>query len=69
MEIKETQAAIEAVLFASGEPVPAARLAQALSIDVATVDKLVRALAGKTRNRTEWASGIKTGKCLSNVHA
>ncbi len=45
MEIKEAQAAIEAVLFASGEPVPAARLAQALSIDVATVDKLARALA------------------------
>ena len=30
METREYQAAIEAILFASGEPVPLARLAQAL---------------------------------------
>ena len=64
MEIKETQAAIEAVLFASGEPVPAARLAQALSIDTATVDKLVRALA--ERLETE-QSGLQVLK-LENAY-
>lgn len=33
MEIKQYQAAIEAILFASGEPVPVSRLAAALELD------------------------------------
>ena len=33
METREYQAAIEAILFASGEPVPLARLAQALEVN------------------------------------
>jgi len=33
MEIKQYQAAIEAILFASGEPVPVSRLAVALELD------------------------------------
>ena len=36
MEIKEYQAAIEAILFASGEPVPVSRLALALELDEET---------------------------------
>ena len=37
MEIKKYMAAIEAVLFASGEPVETSRLAQVLELDEATV--------------------------------
>lgn len=40
MEIKEYQAAIEAVLFASGEPVAATRLAEVLELDLGTAVRL-----------------------------
>ena len=40
MEIKEYQAAIEAVLFASGEPVAATRLAEVLELDLETSVRL-----------------------------
>ena len=40
MEIKQYQAAIEAILFASGEPVAASRLAETLDIDEETVVRL-----------------------------
>lgn len=41
MDIKHVKAAIEAVLFASGEPVPIERLAQAIEIDRATLQKIL----------------------------
>lgn len=41
MDIKSIKAAIEAVLFASGEPVPVERLVQALEIDRTTVQKIL----------------------------
>ena len=40
MEIKEYQAAIEAVLFAGGEPVAATRLAEVLELDLETAVRL-----------------------------
>ena len=40
LEIKEYQAAIEAVLFASGEPVAATRLAEVLELDLETAVRL-----------------------------
>lgn len=40
MEIKEYQAAMEAVLFASGDPVSAARLAEVLDLDLETTVRL-----------------------------
>ena len=45
MDIKTAQAAIEAILFASGDPVPVERLADALEMDKQTVRKLAAALA------------------------
>lgn len=48
MDIKTIEAAIEAILFASGEPVPAERLAQALEIDRATVVKIASVLMEET---------------------
>ena len=47
MEIKTAQAAIEAILFASGEPVPADRIAEALEIDKQTVRRLLSLLEEK----------------------
>ena len=40
MEIKEYRAAIEAILFANGEPVSAARLAEVLELDEETVHRV-----------------------------
>lgn len=40
MEIKQYQAALEAILFASGEPVPVSRLAQALDLDEETTVRI-----------------------------
>lgn len=44
MEIKEKLGAIEAILFASGEPVELYRISQAAVIDVGTVPQLIRLL-------------------------
>ncbi len=50
MEIKKYQAAIEAVVFASGEPVSVARLAQVLELDEDTVVRLA----------DDWAQDVNT---------
>lgn len=44
MEIKEKLGAIEAILFASGEPVEIYRLSQASGVDVGTVPSMVKLL-------------------------
>ena len=51
MEIKRYQAALEAVLFASGEPVSLERLAAALEVDVADAERLAEDLAQDYRTR------------------
>lgn len=45
MELKDTQAAIEAILFAAGEPVGVERLCLTLELDRETVDELCSHLA------------------------
>ena len=45
MELKELEAAIEGILFASGDPVPAERLCTALEQDRETVDAVCQRLA------------------------
>lgn len=40
MEIKQYRAAVEAIVFASGEPVPLSRLAQALELDEETTARI-----------------------------
>ena len=47
MTINELQAAIEAILFASGEPVSVDKLVQTLSINKATVKSLMEVLIDK----------------------
>ena len=44
MEIKEKLGAVEAILFASGEPVELYRLSQASGIDVGALPQLIRLL-------------------------
>lgn len=55
MEIKKLQSAIEAVLFASGEPVDAQRMAEALDIDKPMVIQLAESLG---QQLDEQESGI-----------
>lgn len=56
MEIKEYKAAIEAILFASGEPVPVARLADVLELDADTAGRLADDLMNEINLRD---SGIR----------
>ncbi len=44
MEIKKAKAALQAILFASGEPISVERLASSVDMDNATVDKLIKSL-------------------------
>lgn len=56
MGIREHRGAIEAILFASGEPVSAARIAEVCALDLRTVKNLLRELSDEYENR---GSGIK----------
>ncbi len=42
MEINELEAALEAILFASGDPVPMDKLCNVLEIDRGTLDKIAK---------------------------
>ena len=44
MEMKEIESAIEAILFASGEPIHVDRICLALDVDRQTVEKLLQKL-------------------------
>ena len=56
MKIKEMVAALEAVLFAGGEPVSSARLCEVFEIDDETLGKLITLLTNKLEDNN---SGIK----------
>lgn len=49
MKIHELQAVIEAILFASGEPLPIEKIAEALEIDVAAARQLLENLAERMK--------------------
>ncbi len=51
MEFKEYRAAMEAILFANGDPVSAERLAEVLELDVETVHRLAADLMSEWRAR------------------
>ena len=52
MEIKQYQAAVEAVLFASGEPIAASRLAEVLELDEETTVRLADDLMQEVNTRS-----------------
>lgn len=49
MDLKELEAALESVLFAAGDPVPAERLCTGLEVDRATLDAVAQQLADRYR--------------------
>lgn len=51
MELNELSAALEAILFASGDPVPAARIAQVLGVETEQVFAAAGALAEQLETR------------------
>lgn len=63
MEIKAKLGAIEAVLFASGEPVELCRLAQATAIDDATLPSMIKLL---NERYDDYGSGIVIKKLESS---
>ena len=56
MGIREHRSAIEAILFASGEPVSISRIAEVIGVDIPTARKLVISLSDDYENRD---SGIR----------
>lgn len=59
MKVNELQAAIEAILFASGEPVSVDKLIQALSINKSTVKNLMEILIDKFESENSGICIIK----------
>lgn len=59
MDIKQYQAAIEAILFASGDPVPVSRLAQALELDEETTARIAADWAQDVNTRAGGVTALK----------
>lgn len=53
MKIKETEAAIEAILFAMGGSVELPRIARAIGVDEKTTGRIIRNMMTVIRKRTE----------------
>ncbi len=73
MEIKQYQAAIEAILFASGEPVPVSRLALALELDEETTARIAEDWAQDVNTRAGGITALRLGEsfqlCSSKAYA
>ena len=52
MKIHELQAAMEALLFASGEPLPVEKIAEALAIDVPAARQLLEDMAARMQDES-----------------
>ncbi|MBQ8338006.1 MAG: SMC-Scp complex subunit ScpB [Oscillospiraceae bacterium] len=61
MGIREHRGAIEAILFASGEPVLAARIAEVLEIDLRTAKNLLDGISDDYENRDSGICVLKLG--------
>ena len=61
MGIREHRGAIEAILFASGEPVSAARIAEVLEIDLRTAKNLLDGISDDYENRESGICVLKLG--------
>jgi len=59
--IREHRGAIEAILFASGEPVSAARIAEVLEIDLRTAKNLLDGISDDYENRESGICVLKLG--------
>ena len=61
MGIREHRGAIEAILFASGEPISASRIAEVCELDLRTVKNLLVELANEYENRESGIRILKLG--------
>ncbi|MBQ1262840.1 MAG: SMC-Scp complex subunit ScpB [Oscillospiraceae bacterium] len=61
MGIREHRGAIEAILFASGEPISAARIAEVLELDLRTVKNLLDGISDDYENRESGICVLKLG--------
>ncbi len=61
MGIREHRGAIEAILFASGEPISAARIAEVLEIDLRTAKNLLDGISDDYENRESGICVLKLG--------
>ena len=68
MNIKNTEAAIEAILFAMGESVELSRIAKAIGCDAATTQKLIRDMMLRYEQEDRGIKIIELEKCLSAVY-
>ncbi len=62
MGIREHRGAIEAILFASGEPISAARIAEVLEIDLRTAKNLLDGISDDYENRDSGICVLKLGE-------
>ncbi len=69
MGIREHRGIIEAVLFASGEPVAATRIAEVAEIDTKTATNLILQLADEYENRQSGIRILKLGNSFQMVSA
>lgn len=67
MDITQVGAAIEAMLFASGEPVSAERLAESLETDKPTVQKIISLLMEKMDSDAFGITIIKIDNCYQMI--
>ncbi len=63
MNIKEMTPKLEAVLFASGEPMPIDRIESVFVIDTKTAEKLIAALEESLESRSSGLRVAKMGNC------
>ena len=63
MDINQLEAAVEALLFASGEPMPLDRMAQVLSTDKATLQKIIVQMSEKREEQSYGVSIINADDC------
>jgi segregation and condensation protein B len=67
MNISHVEAAIEAILFSSGDPVPIDRLAETLDIDKQTVQKILTLMIEKREAENFGVKIIKINDCCQMV--
>lgn len=63
MEIKQLKAAIEAILFSSGDPVSIEKLSQITGTDKDTVNKIISIMAEERENKEYGVSIIRLDDC------
>lgn len=69
MTFNQMRAAAEAILFAAGEPVETAKIAQALDIEIEDAETVLRSCAEQLDERESGVCLLKLGEKISALHA